>query len=152
MKIPATTAALLALSTSLTALADVSVEAPWVRAMPPTHKMTAGYATLVNNTEKAIVIVGASSPIADRAELHTTEQHGDSMRMVALEPITIMPGAQFQFAPGGPHVMLMGVQNMPAAGTSVELCFALASDDAVCAEAPISRGAPASVDGGARQH
>lgn len=143
----------LLLATSAAAHAEVSLDAPWVRAMPPTQKMTAGYATLVNDSQQAITVVGARSPIARVAELHTTEARGDSMRMVPLTPVDIAPGEVFHFAPGGPHVMLMGVQQMPAAGSSVELCFTLASGDAICADAAVSRSAPeGSVDSDVHHH
>lgn len=137
------TAAALLLTGASLAGAELTIEQGWVRAMPPTQKMTAGYATLTNNGDAAVTIAGAKSPIAKLSELHTTVKDGDRMRMVPLDPVTIEPGQQFTFTPGGPHVMLMGVSTMPAEGTEVELCFDLADGREACASVPVTRGSPA---------
>jgi hypothetical protein len=123
------------------ALADLLIRDAWVRAMPPTQRMTAGYATVENIGEGALTITGAGSPIAAIAELHTTIESNGTTRMTPLAPITLEPGESFTFAPGGPHVMLMGVNPMPAPGNTVELCFA-AGESKTCAEVPVSRSAP----------
>jgi copper(I)-binding protein len=136
-----TTAALLMAGAS-TVNAELTIEDAWVRAMPPTQKMTAGYATITNSGDEAVTVAGASSPIAKMSELHTTVKDGDRMRMVPLDPVTLEPGQQFTFTPGGPHVMLMGVASMPSEGTEVEFCFEMADGSHACTKAPVSRGNP----------
>ncbi|MEE4203373.1 MAG: copper chaperone PCu(A)C, partial [Halieaceae bacterium] len=70
-----TTAALLMAGAS-TVNAELTIEGAWVRAMPPTQKMTAGYATITNSGDEAVTVAGASSPIAKMSELHTTVKDG----------------------------------------------------------------------------
>ena len=136
------TAAVLLLAGTSMAQAELTIEQGWVRAMPPTQKMTAGYATLTNAGESTVTVAGASSPIAKMSELHTTVKEGDRRRMVPLDPVTLEPEQQFTFTPGGPHVMLMGVSTMPTEGSEVALCFELADGSEACATVPVTRSNP----------
>lgn len=126
------------------ALADLAISGAWVRAMPPTQTMTAGYATLTNEGATTITITGASSDIAPMATLHTTVQADDSLRMVALPTLELAPGERFSFAPGGAHIMLMQMPSMPAEGAVSQLCFKIEGGAARCIEAAVRKEAPAS--------
>ena len=123
-------------------MAQLSIESAWVRAMPPSQKMTAAYATVTNNGETPLVINGASTPIAGISELHTTIEIDQRMRMVPLDPIALEPGESFEFAPGGPHVMLMRVTEMPEEGSEVELCFEFSAAAPQCGIATVGREKP----------
>ena len=63
---------------------------------------------------------------------------GDSgmMGMQPVDEIEVAPGAPVTLKPGGYHLMLMGVTDMPAIGGKVEitLTFELAGDIVVQAE------------------
>jgi len=125
------------------ALADLAISDAWVRAMPPTQTMTAGYANLSNEGTTAITITGASSDIAPMATLHSTVQAGDNVRMVALPTLELAPGERFSFVPGGAHIMLMQMPSMPSEGAVAQLCFSVAGGEARCTEATVRREAPA---------
>ncbi len=125
------------------ARAELSISDAWVRAMPPTQTMTAGYATITNNGPATIIITGASSDIAPLATLHTTVQEGERLSMVALPSIELAPGEQFNFAPAGAHIMLMQIRSMPAPGSVAELCFSIDNSAASCAQATVQRNPPA---------
>ncbi len=122
--------------------ATLSLDNFWVRAMPPTQKMTAGYGTVTNTGSQPVTITGASADFAANTELHESVQVGDTVRMVAMEPRTLAPGDALQFAPGGAHLMLMGIQQMPAADSTVAICIELAGGTTACANAPVLRSAP----------
>lgn len=138
MKITHLTTALL-LTASTLSHGAVLVDNAWVRAMPPSQTMTAGYAKLTNTGPAPVTIDGGSSPIATTTELHTTIKEGDQRRMVPLAPVTIPPGESFLFTPGGPHVMLMGVTAMPGEGSTTTLCFTVVDGEAVCSNAQVQR-------------
>lgn len=138
------TVAVLALLSCSAAAAEVRITSAWVRAMPPTQRMTAGYAELTNTGDHAVTISGATSPIAAVASLHTTVTEGAQRRMAALPSVTLAPGESFQFAPNGPHVMLMGMKRMPSVGERVRLCFTTDEDKPLCANAAVSRDRPPS--------
>lgn len=142
--------------TSLAALAsvaqaEVALEQFWVRAMPPTQKMTAGYGVVRNTGQESITITGGSAAFAGRVEMHTTVRDGDSVRMVPMEPTSLAPGEALTLEPGGPHMMLMGVADMPAADTEVKLCVTTSSGDQ-CTTAPVLRSAPMSAHDGHHDH
>lgn len=134
------------------ALADLAISDAWVRAMPPTQTMTAGYATVINRSDTPITITGASSDIAPMATLHSTVQVGDSVRMVALPALELAPGEHFSFVPGGAHIMLMQMANMPSEGAVAQLCFNIEGGEARCTEASVRRDAPAALGMDMRNH
>ena len=79
--------------------------------------MTAAYATFINNDKSELCLVGFSSNLASSVELHSTEPVGgpDSSR-VAMRPIPqlcIEPGGRAELAPGGKHLMVMGIDTLP---------------------------------------
>ena len=145
-------AALLAALLSLAAAAEqdttLEFENVWVRALPPFQPNTAAYLTLVNRGEVAVAIVGASSNVAEKVELHTTRKVDGLMRMEPLQALAVAPGERVELAPGGTHLMLLGLAYMPVPGDDVRLCLQLVSGDEVCtvAEVRMNSDAPGSKD------
>ena len=82
---------------------------PWARASAGAHRTGAAYLTLVNHGDKVDRLVGASTPAAERAELHAHLHENGVMRMRQVEAIEVHPGEPAVLAPGGLHVMLMGL-------------------------------------------
>ena len=85
---------------------DVSVTGP----MP---RMKAGYMTLANNSDEAIVISRVSSPQFGRAEIHETVIEDEVSRMRPVEELTIAAGESVSLEPGGKHLMLMQPVDSP---------------------------------------
>jgi len=112
----------------------------WVRAMPPFQPNSAAYLTLTNNRVTAIAIVGASSNVSEKTELHTTREIDGLMRMEQLEGLAVAPGERVELAPGGTHLMLLGLAFRPVPGDDITLCLQLASDEEVCTPAEVRRG------------
>ena len=116
---------------------EVRIENAWVRALPPSQPNTAGYLTLVNEGKTAVAVVGASSNIAAKVELHRTTKVDGLMRMEPVQGVAVAPGEQVQLVPGGTHLMLLGLKYMPVAGDDVRLCLQLASGKELCAAADV---------------
>jgi periplasmic copper chaperone A len=97
----------------------------------------AGYLTIHNTIGNDDALVGVSSPVATSVEIHET-MSGDSgmMGMQPVDRIEVKVGSSVILEPGGYHLMLMGVTDMPAVGETVELTltFAHAGDIVVQAE------------------
>jgi hypothetical protein len=115
--------AVLALPLAQTVAAQVVLEGAWVRALPPTQTRTAAYLTVRNTGTEAVVVSGASTPIAGRVELHETLQTEGMMRMQEQSEVRVPAGAAVSFAPGGLHLMLLDLDAMPAVGDAVQLCL-----------------------------
>ena len=141
---------------SLSAVAEqhtaLELSNAWVRALPPAQTRTAAYLTLANPGAAAVSVVGASADLADKVEIHTTREIDGYMRMEQLQGLTVAAGQRVQLAPGGTHLMLLGLARMPAPGDSVRLCLELASGDEVCTMAAVRKTAPGQGEQNPHQH
>tara|TARA_R110001599_G_scaffold192503_1_gene387911 strand:- start:33281 stop:33742 length:462 start_codon:yes stop_codon:yes gene_type:complete len=126
---------------------SLSLTEAWVRALPPGQPNTAAYVTATNKGSDALSVVGGRTDIADTLEIHTTREVDGLQRMEQLDTVTVAPGESAVFAPGGMHLMLLGLKRMPAASEEVILCLTLASGAEACTTAPVRKSA-----GGAQSH
>ena len=81
--------------------AGVTVAHPWARATP--GGATNGVAYLEIKTADGVSdrLIGASSPVAGRAEIHTHLMDGDVMRMRRVEAVDLKSGQSIVFGPHG---------------------------------------------------
>lgn len=79
-----------------------------VRFNPNALAPSAAYFTLTGGASDA-VLIGASSPDLERAELHESRMDGGMMTMVPIARLPIPAGGQVVFRQGGKHVMLFGI-------------------------------------------
>ena len=93
----------------------------YVRGMPPGQSTTAAFMELVNNGEQAVVIVGGSSPVANKVEIHEHRHEQGMMRMRKVERLALQPGQQIKLQPGAYHLMMFGLKKNLAEGDMVEL-------------------------------
>ena len=87
----------------------VVVDDPYVRAIPPGMKVSAGYMTLNNNTAAEKKLVAASSDSAKNVELHEHVHKDGMMQMREVESISIPANSSTKIEPGGYHIMLIGL-------------------------------------------
>lgn len=120
----------------LSAFADSAMTAqdPYARSANP--KSGAVFMTLTNGGETACTLAGASTEVADRAELHTHREEDGMMKMVPADPIVIAPGESHALARGGDHVMLMGLKQPLENGQQV----ALTLDFGDCGKVDVTAG------------
>lgn len=88
--------------------ARVIAEAGWTRAMPPGATVSAGYLRL-RNTGSADRLLAATSTASKSVELHETTMVDGDMQMRQVERLELAPGAMVNLAPGGMHLMLIGL-------------------------------------------
>ena len=106
--------------------AGVSVEQPWARATAPGGTTGAAYATLVAHGT-ADRLTGASTPAAGSAELHETTNEAGIMHMHPIpDGVALPPGQSVALAPGGLHVMLIGLHHPLKQGKSFPLTLTFA--------------------------
>jgi copper(I)-binding protein len=129
---------MLLLFAALPAWAQVSVEQPWSRATPPGAKIGVGFMRLRNAGGAAERVVGVSSPVAGRVEMHVTTREGDVMKMRQVESFEIPAGGSFELKPGGAHLMLMGLQRPLAKGERIPLTLKLQSGDTLEVELDVA--------------
>ncbi|MDQ7729511.1 copper chaperone PCu(A)C [Halomonas sp. SpR8] len=90
----------------------MEIAQPWARATPPGAATGGGFVTITNSGEGSDTLVGATSSLTDRVEIHTMEMDGDVMRMQHLPGgVEIPAGETVTLAPGGLHLMFMGLSS-----------------------------------------
>lgn len=91
--------------------AKVKVMNAWARATPGLVKNGGAYFTAVNGGAHADRIIGVSSEMASRTELHTHLNDNGVMRMRQVKGgIEVPPGGKVTFKPGGYHIMFIGLK------------------------------------------
>jgi copper(I)-binding protein len=106
---PSFLAAAFVLSAAWSAAAQssgVAVTDAWARATPPGAKAAAAYVTIANNGSAADQLVAASTPVAGKAQVHTTINADGVMQMRPVDALDVKPGATVTLKPGGYHIML----------------------------------------------
>ncbi|MGX9356414.1 copper chaperone PCu(A)C [Roseobacteraceae bacterium S113] len=88
------------------------VDHPIAYETPPTARAGAGYFVLRNETgrDDRLLEIRADFP---RVMLHGTEEADGVARMIHLDSVAIPNGGTAVFAPGGMHVMFMGLNGDP---------------------------------------
>jgi periplasmic copper chaperone A len=119
----------------------VVVTSAWVRALPPGQPNTAAYMTITNPGRDAVTIVAANSTLAQKVEFHTTREVDGLQRMEQVEQIVLLPGQVVELVPGKMHLMLLGLDHMPGAGDSVQLCLQLSNGHQACTIADVRKSA-----------
>ena len=130
----------------------LDIENAWVRALPPGQPNTAVYLTLVNRGEVVVVVESASADVADKVEIHTTRSADGLMRMEQLQSLEVAPGERLALAPGGTHLMLLGLETMPVTGDTVQLCLQLSSQSEVCTSADVRKSSDTSDSQNGQHH
>lgn len=105
------------------ALAQVKVSDQWIRATVPQQGSSGAFMSLRSAT--AARLVEASTPVAERVELHTMRMEGQTMRMEKVDSITLPANKVVELAPGGYHVMLFGLKRQLKDGEAVPLTLVL---------------------------
>lgn len=91
-------------------LGELEIIHPWARASAGEAKNGAVYLEIVNNGATADRLIGASTAVADHAELHMHVSENGILKMRPVDGgIDLAPGAHVVLKPGGLHVMLMGL-------------------------------------------
>jgi len=99
----------------------IVVEAPWSRATPGGAKVGSGYMRITNTGSEADRLVGGSTVVAERFEVHRSTVVEGVARM---EPVTggleIAPGQTVELKPGALHAMLVNLRQGLKPGETVK--------------------------------
>jgi copper(I)-binding protein len=150
--------ALLVLAPSAAAAAahpakPIEVRQPWSR--PSAGPTGVGYMVLVNHGARPDALVKAESPLAAKVEAHRAAMAGGIMSMTAQARVAIPAGGQVAFAPGGDHLMFVGLKRPLKAGDRLPATLIFASGQRVAVRFAVGSGAapPAGgMDAGGMDH
>jgi periplasmic copper chaperone A len=88
----------------------IRIDGAWARATPAAARTGAIYLTITNTGGAPDTIESASTPVADKAELHEMTMEKGVMEMRPVPSLTIAPGKSLVLKPGGYHLMLIGLK------------------------------------------
>jgi copper(I)-binding protein len=120
---------LLSLSTSLvmaqTSINGIEITDPWIRASVPGQTSGAAYVEIKNTSPEPTAIVTAASDRSPRVELHSVSREGGMARMREVEKIDIPANGTVKLAPGGFHIMFVGLPQPFKVGETVSVQLTL---------------------------
>jgi copper(I)-binding protein len=120
----------------------IEVRRPWTR--PAQAGMNGvGYLTLANVSSKPVKLLAIETPAARSATIHQSSMtNGVSSMRAVTGGLTIAPGAKVEFAPGGYHLMLMGLKAPQAVGGKVPLTLVFDGGRKMKIDLSVEAGAP----------
>jgi copper(I)-binding protein len=95
------------------------------------------YLTVENRAAVPDRLLGATTPAAERAELHEHRRDGNVLRMRRLDAVEVAPHAAVEFRPGGTHVMLLGLKTPLKEGESFPLSLEFETAGRITIEVPV---------------
>lgn len=122
---------------------QIQIDHPWSREMPPSAPNAAAFLTLHNQGEAADRLLAASSPQAQKVELHEHVHQGGMMKMQQVQGIDVPAGAEVKLQPMGYHVMLFGVKQQLKDGERFPLTLRFEKAGEVQVEVAVQKDAPA---------
>ena len=90
--------------------ADIDVEQPFARDVPPGQPNSAAFMILHNDADTNARIISAESSASNVVELHTHTHDNGVMRMRQIDKIEVPANGQQMLQPGGLHIMLIGLK------------------------------------------
>lgn len=114
------------------------------------NENSAAYAKITNRGTEVDRLVGASvdASVAGTVELHTTVKEGDMMRMQQVDGWDIAPGETLGLAPGGNHVMILGLADQFEVGEQFTLTLIFEQAGEIQVEVPVMEIATSGMGGG----
>ena len=100
---------------------ELVVDHPNAPPTPPGVASAAGYMIITNNGTEEERLLGGSAGFADEVEMHRTSVEGDVARMRELtDGLVIGAGERVELAPGGTHLMFVGLDGALAEGERLD--------------------------------
>lgn len=96
----------------------ITYSSAWARATPPVATNGAAYLKINNPTDQTKTLIGASSTVSEKAEIHNHEHVNGMMSMFKVDELVIDKYSEINIAPGGYHIMLMGLKEPLVEGNS----------------------------------
>ena len=104
---------------SLGTQAKTTADGAWARATVPGQNMGGAFITLTSDQDATLI--GASSPVSEKMELHTMKMDGEKMLMAQVSSIPLPANTQVQLKPGSLHLMFMGLKQPLTEGQNVAI-------------------------------
>jgi copper(I)-binding protein len=136
---------------------EISIENAWARpavvasmsATPEVQDMSgmsvggptsAAYFVIVNQGSEADALIGVSSSVASKTEMHETRIENDVAEMMPVPRVDVPARARIEFKPGGYHVMLEGLTQDLKVGETIQLMLQFEKSGTITLDVPVQPG------------
>lgn len=113
----------------------IEIEHAWARATPSGSTVAAVYAQV--KARQADEIVAVTTPVAERVEMHFSNERDGIMTMRPVGSVALPAGELVKFEAGGLHLMLIGLREPLIVDRAVPLTFEFRSAAPVTVEASV---------------
>lgn len=120
-------ALLLAASGAVSAADNVQITNAWVRGTVAGQRGTGAFMDITSDAPARVL--SAASSAAASVEIHNMKLENGVMRMSPVKDIALEPGRTFRLAPGGYHVMMMGLKEPLIKGGVVPITLTVEGAD-----------------------
>jgi hypothetical protein len=124
---------------------EIQIDHVWSRAAMAGHEGVV-YLT-ITETGPPDTLTGVTTPVAAMAGLHETVNDNGVMKMRPVTTLPIEPGKPVMLAPGGRHIMLMGLKQALKEGDSFPVTLSFAKAGQVTATATVAKAGAAAMPG-----
>ena len=98
---------------------NIEVKDAWVRGTVPAQRSTGAFMDIT--AKQAVRLLSIDSPSAASVELHNMTMTNGVMKMFPVDGLDIAAGKTAKLAPGGYHLMMMGLKQQMKTGERVPL-------------------------------
>ncbi|ATD65179.1 copper chaperone PCu(A)C [Neisseria weixii] len=125
------------LATSASA-AGIQVKDAWARATVEGMHISGAFMTIHNDNAKQDFLIGGSSEVADRVEVHTHINDNGVMRMREVKGGVPLPSkANTELKPGSYHIMFMGLKRALKDGETIPVTLKFKNEKAQTINVPV---------------
>lgn len=117
---------------------DLAISGAYARATIGRAPNSAAYLEIASSGG-ADRLLSAESPAAKAVELHTTIKNGDIMQMTPIDALDVPAGGTAALAPGGAHVMLIGLTEPLKEGAMISLTLTFETAGKVDLMVPVKK-------------
>lgn len=126
---------------------SLELKHPWSAKAPAVAPVLGGYVTIVNTGTQDDRLVGGTTSVAERFEIHESSIVDGVARMrPAKQGIAIPAGATLSLQPGGAHIMLVNPRQRPAEGEKFKATLEFEKAGSVEVEFVVQKPKPSSND------
>lgn len=122
---------------SATEVDTVLVSDGLIRETIPGTSISSAYMTIANQSNQATTLVGVSSKVSPRIEIHQHTMIDGMMRMGQVEDILIAPHSAVALQPSGLHLMIFELEKPLVENSSVELILLFSNNTNLAVTLPV---------------
>ncbi|MGM0522277.1 MAG: copper chaperone PCu(A)C [Pseudomonadota bacterium] len=110
---------------------------PFVREVPPGAPATAAFMTLHNTSDSPVRLIDADNDLTTHTEMHNHVDVDGVMQMRQIEHIDVPANGDVSLAPGGLHLMMIGLEGAVSEGDEVALTLTFDNGETLDITAPV---------------